>query len=110
VSRSAEDRLADARDHLRRLRQHAARGDLADDTILDAVCMRLSAAIECVAGIDENVRTQAFGTSWPAVWAVRNRITHGYAHLDRKIILATVNNDLPDFEAALERVADSLTD
>ncbi len=96
--------MAAAREHLAALRRHLERGDLADDTILDAVCMRLSAAIESVAMVDEASRTRAYGNSWPAIWSVRNRIAHGYALVDRTIIMATVDNDLGELEEGLRSI------
>lgn len=93
-----------ARQHIAKLREHLTRGDLADETIFDAVCMRLSAAIESVASISEASRAREFGDSWPAIWSVRNRIAHGYIYVDDQIVHATVNEDLPEFEAALRRL------
>jgi uncharacterized protein with HEPN domain len=49
---------------------------------MDAVCMRLSAAIESVAMIDDALRARAYGDAWPAIWSVRNRIAHGYLVVD----------------------------
>jgi uncharacterized protein with HEPN domain len=80
------------------------RGELADETVLDAVCMRLSAAIESVAAVDAEIRVRAFGAVWPAIWSVRNRIAHGYIDVDRTIIVATVENDLDGFEQALDLI------
>lgn len=55
MSRTNAEHLANAKEHLRRLRGHLDRGDLDDDTVFDAVCMRLSAAIESVGAVDEVV-------------------------------------------------------
>lgn len=104
MSRSDLEHVAAAREHLGALRRHLERGDLADDTIFDAVCMRLSAAIESVAMIEEARRTRAYGDVWPAIWSVRNRIAHGYAFVDRTIIMATVHNDLGEFEDGLRSI------
>lgn len=68
MSRSPIERVDDARRHLRILHEHLARGDLHDDTIFDAVCMRLSAAIESVAALDADLRSRVFGELWPAIW------------------------------------------
>ncbi|HUF32417.1 MAG TPA: hypothetical protein VMN58_04315 [Acidimicrobiales bacterium] len=56
MRRSDLEHVAAAREHLAALRRHLERGDLSDDTIFDAVCMRLSAAIESVAMVDESRR------------------------------------------------------
>ena len=108
MSRSDIEHVRHAQQHIRKLREHLTRGDLADETIFDAVCMRLSAAIESVASISEARRVREFGDSWPAIWSVRNRIAHGYIYVDDQIIHATVSEELPEFEGVLERLARAL--
>ena len=61
-------------------------------------------SIESVSAVDEPLRSQDFGRSWTAIWSVRNRITHGYFSVDRTIITSTVQNDLVEFEASVERL------
>jgi uncharacterized protein with HEPN domain len=106
VSRSDRELLADALSHLEVLRAHQMRRDLDDQTVADAVCLRLSAAIESVANITDDLRSDAFGEDWPLIWARRNRIAHGYAFIDRSMIASTIDNDLPGFEAAIRRLLD----
>jgi hypothetical protein len=43
VSRTPQELIASAQQHLRLLHEHLTRGDMDDATIFDAVCMRLSA-------------------------------------------------------------------
>ncbi len=74
-----------------------------------AVAPSPAAVIESVAMVDESLRDRAFGSVWPAVWSVRNRIAHGYFHVDRTIITATVENDLGEFEQGLDRIEADLT-
>jgi len=102
VSRTDAELLREAKDHLGRLRAHLDRGGIDDDTVFDAVCMRLSAAIECVNSIDPGVRAAGWGVEWSAIWSVRNRIAHGYFWIDRTIIDATVAIDLPEFETIVD--------
>jgi len=61
VTRSDRELLADALNHLEVLRSHQARRDLDDQTVADAVCLRLAAAIEAVANMTPGVRADAFG-------------------------------------------------
>lgn len=42
------------------------------------------------------------------MWATRNRIAHGYTFIDRDTIAATIDNDLPDFEATIRRLLGAL--
>jgi uncharacterized protein with HEPN domain len=87
------------------LHRHLARGDLDDETIFDAVCMRLSATIESLGAIEDVLREQAFASDWPAIWSVRNRIAHGYIQVDRQVIVGTVTHPLPRFEEQIARLA-----
>ncbi len=104
MSRSDTELIHDALDHLAALKRHLDRGDLNDETVADAVGMRLAAAIEAMSGTSLEFREQHFGSDWKLIWATRNRIVHGYAFIDREIIQATVVNDLPGFERTLRSV------
>lgn len=101
MSRSDAERLRDAQFHLGILDSHMQRAGLDDQTVADAFCLRLASAIECVAALSSELRSQVFGEDWPLIWATRNRIAHGYATIDLSIIKATVRNDLPGFRAAI---------
>jgi len=103
VSRTDEQLTRDALDHLEALRRHLERGDLADETIADAVSLRLAAAIEALAGTTAGFREHLFAEEWSVMWATRNRIAHGYAYVDLAIIRATVEHDLPAVERKLRR-------
>lgn len=101
--------IDEARRHLAILRTHLERGDLDHEVVFDAVCLRLAAAIECVGSVDADRRAEMFGSGWRAVASVRNRIAHGYIRIDRAIIAATVNGDLPSFEAKLDLLEQLIT-
>ncbi|MEO6533813.1 MAG: HepT-like ribonuclease domain-containing protein [Pseudolysinimonas sp.] len=101
MSRSDTELVGDALDHIRILHQHLDRSDLDDMTVGDAVSLRLAAAIESLSSASQGLRDRVFGDQWSNVWATRNRIAHGYAHVDLAIIRATIDKDLPGVEAAL---------
>lgn len=101
MSRSDAERLRDAQFHLEILDSHMQKAGLDDQTVADAVCLRLASAIECVADLSPELRAQAFGEDWPLIWATRNRIAHGYAMIDLRIIKATLRDDLPGFRIAI---------
>ncbi|TAL45347.1 MAG: DUF86 domain-containing protein [Salinibacterium sp.] len=84
------------------LHSHLDRADMSDQVVADAVSLRLAAAIEAISTASLDLRDRVFGDQWPVVWATRNRIAHGYAFVDLNIIRATVEQDLPQFQAALE--------
>ena len=106
MSRSDRELLADALSQLEVLRAHQTRRYLDDQTVADVVFLRLSAAIEAVASMSEDVRSDAFGEDWPLIWATRNRIAHGYAFIDRTMIASTIDKDLPGFESTIRRLYD----
>jgi uncharacterized protein with HEPN domain len=101
MTRSDHELVGDALEHIRMLHHHLERLDLADETVADAVSLRLAAAIESLSTTSEGLRERVFGDEWAIVWATRNRIAHGYAHIDVRIVRATVDQDLPQLEEAL---------
>lgn len=105
MSRSDHELVSDALSHLDLLHKHLLRADLSDQTVSDAVCMRLFAAIEAVGRGSDQLRNETFGQDWPLMWATRNRIAHGYAFIDMSVIAATIQHDLPRFEDQLRAAA-----
>lgn len=101
MSRTDREVTQDALDHLAVLRAHLSRGDLDDQTIADAVSLRLAAAIEAIAQGTDGLRERLFHGEWQIAWATRNRIAHSYVYIDHNIITATVADELPALEAAL---------
>jgi len=94
MSRQTGEILKDALTHLQTIDAYGRR-DLGDPLVVDAICMRLSAAIEVLATLDSAVRLQIFGDDWPLMWGMRNRIAHGYMLVDADIVRATIAQDVP---------------
>jgi len=63
VSRTDQEHVFDALDHIAVLHDHLARGEMADSLIADAVCLRLAAAIDSVAQTTPNFRDRGYGLS-----------------------------------------------
>lgn len=72
-----------------------AQGDVMDQLVVDAICMRLSAGVEDLNRLAPAIREGLFGDSWPFMWGMRNRIAHGYLLVDATIIRRTVDADIP---------------
>jgi uncharacterized protein with HEPN domain len=102
VSRTDAELVSDALEHLRVLHRHLQQSAINEQTVADAVSLRLAAAIESMSVASQALRDRLFGDQWPIMWATRNRIAHGYAFIDLTIIRATVQQDLPAFESALQ--------
>lgn len=101
MSRTDREVAQDAIDHFAILHSHMSRGDLNDQTIADAVSLRLAAAIEAIAQGSDGLRERLFAGEWHIAWATRNRISHSYIYIDHSVIALTVTDDLPTLEAAL---------
>jgi uncharacterized protein with HEPN domain len=108
VSRTERDRITDALSHIDALHRHLDRRDLPDETVADAVSMRLAAAIDALRTPDGSLEGRLFGEDWQFMWAMRNRLTHGYITVDLQIVEATISGDLPDFERTLRAALDKL--
>jgi uncharacterized protein with HEPN domain len=83
------------------MNNHRRRGTIEDLVILDAICLRLASAIESLSRLTEARRQELFGNEWHIVWATRNRIAHAYMRLDAGIIVATLDQDIPQLIATL---------
>lgn len=95
MSRTDREAAQDALDHLAILRAHLTRGDLDDQTVADAVSLRLAAAIGTISQGTDSFRERLFAGEWQIAWATRNRIAHPYTNIDHSIIAATVADDVP---------------
>lgn len=96
--RSTADVLAEALTHLQLAQQHGA-GDLTSQLVIDAVSLRLAAAIDALSALPEEALDKHFGTMWAPMKGMRNRIVHGYLLVDPRIVARTVERDVPDLIA-----------
>ena len=64
MTRTLEESLREARSHFALMRRHAE-GDLADQLVIDAVCMRPPAGVEALARLGTPTRDRLFGDAWP---------------------------------------------
>lgn len=101
MSRSDEELVRDALEHIAVLQSHLERGTMDDLVIADAVNMRLSAAIESLSQASPELRDTYFAEDWKLMWVTRNRISHGYSFVDQSLIQLTVVNRLPGLERRL---------
>lgn len=106
MSRTAHELASEALAHLDVLHRHLEHGSLDDETVADAVALRLAAAIESLQRGGAPLTTELFGDEWPTIWGMRNRIAHAYAWIDIETVRATVEQDIPRVEAALREFLD----
>lgn len=103
MSRSSQEVLQEAHIHFELVLNHARRGDVLDQLVVDAICMRLSAGVEVLGRLDPKVRDELFGDGWPLMWGMRNRIAHGYLLVDPTIIRRTLETDIPVILSQIQR-------
>ncbi|MEO5983018.1 MAG: HepT-like ribonuclease domain-containing protein [Pedococcus sp.] len=106
MSRSDQEVLLEALTHFALMLNHA-QGDLTDQLVIDAVCMRLSAGVEVLNRLDPDVRHGLFDNNWPLMWGMRNRIAHGYLLVEPSIISRTLDTDIP---AILKQIRGALAE
>lgn len=99
---SDNDVFTGALEHLQILAEHLTGRSLDDRLVLDAVCLRLSAAIEELSRLPADRRTILFGDDWHAMWAVRNRIAHAYLRIDAGLLRRVVDDRVPALTRLLE--------
>nr|WP_250648944.1 MULTISPECIES: HepT-like ribonuclease domain-containing protein [unclassified Actinomyces] len=78
--------------------------DLAEQIVIDAICLRISSGIDALGALPAEIRDNLTAGQWPSLRGMRNRIAHGYLGIDEAIIIETVRNDLPVLVGALHRV------
>ena len=100
--------LTEALLHLDQLSKYAER-DLKDQAIRDAIALRLSSALDVLAGLPSKTLFNLFGDSWNAMKSTRNRIVHGYLSVDHEIIEAVVREDTPPLMRAGAQIRASRT-
>lgn len=100
MTRSGGELLGDALAHFERIEGYAE-GDLNEQVVIDAICMRLSAGIEVLGRLAPDSLEGLFGDSWTDMWGMRNRIAHGYLSVNTDIVRQTVEEDLPPIIAAI---------
>lgn len=77
MSRSQQELVNEALLHLDKAMAYG-RMDTTQDHVVDAIALRIAAAIDAMNRLPSQLLSETFGDDWPAMKAMRNRITHGY--------------------------------
>ncbi len=110
MKQTTQQLLAEAVAHLDALHRHLERGSISDETVADAVSLRLAATIETLQRGAPELTTSLFGDDWPVIWGMRNRIAHGYAWINLETVRVTVDEDLPAVEGAVRALIEQTGD
>jgi uncharacterized protein with HEPN domain len=103
-------RLADIQAAIDAIRSHLQRGDLSDGLIFDAVRIRLLEIGEAVKALPDDLLATQPSIPWRQITRMRDHLAHRYFDTAHAILQATVNEDLPDLERAVEALNRSLAD
>ena len=103
-------RLADIQAAIDAIRSHLQRGTLADGLVLDAVRIRLLEIGEAVKALPAELLDTQPGIPWNQITRMRDHLAHRYFDTAHAILQATVDDDLPELERAVQELATSLRD
>ena len=103
-----QQRLADIQAAIDAVRSHLRRGDLSDGLVFDAVRIRLLEIGEAVKALPAETLISQPGIPWSQIARMRDRLAHRYFDTDHAVVRATVDNDLPELERAVQSLAETL--
>jgi uncharacterized protein with HEPN domain len=110
VSYRARQRLADIQAAIDAIRSHLQRGTLADGLVFDAVRIRLLEIGEAVKARPSDLLDTQPGIPWSQIARMRDHLAHRYFDTAHAILQATVNDDLPELERAIQSLSETLDD
>src|SRR5450631_4553182 len=84
------------------------RGDLSDGLIFDAVRIRLLEIGEAVKALPDDLLATQPSIPWRQIARIRDHLAHRYFDTAHAILQATVDEDLPALEHALQAMTQSL--
>jgi uncharacterized protein with HEPN domain len=103
-------RLADIQAAINAIRSHLQRGGLSDGLVFDAVRIRLLEIGEAVKALPDELLDTQPGIPWRQIARMRDHLAHRYFDTAHAILQATVDDDLPELERAVDALAKILPD
>lgn len=103
-------RLADIQAAIDAIRSHLQRGSLSDGLVFDAVRIRLLEIGEAVKALPAELLDSQPTIPWRQVARMRDHLAHRYFDTAHAILQATVDDDLPELERAVQALAKALSD
>jgi uncharacterized protein with HEPN domain len=101
-------RLADIQAAIDAIRSHLQRGDLHDGLVFDAVRIRLLEIGEAVKALPDDLLAIQPDIPWRQIARMRDHLAHRYFDTAHAILQATVDEDLPELERAVQALGASL--
>jgi len=103
-----EQRLADIQAAIDAIRSHLRRGDLSDGLVFDAVRIRLLEIGEAVKALPDELLDTQPAIPWRQVARMRDHLAHRYFDTAHAVLQATVDDDLPELERAIQAMIAAL--
>jgi len=110
VTYRERQRLSDIQAVIDAIRSHLQRGTLADGLVFDAVRIRLLEIGEAVKELPADLLATQPSIPWSQITRMRDHLAHRYFDTAHAILQATVENDLPELERAIQSLAEALHD
>jgi uncharacterized protein with HEPN domain len=110
VSYRDRQRLSDIQAAIDAIRSHLQRGTLTDGLVFDAVRIRLLEIGEAVKALPAELLDTQPTIPWIQIARMRDHLAHRYFDTAHAILQATVDDDLPELERAIQAMATSLPD
>jgi uncharacterized protein with HEPN domain len=108
VTYRERQRLTDIQAAIDAIRSHLQRGDLSDGLVSDAVRIRLLEIGEAVKALPVEMLSSQPSIPWRQIARMRDHLAHRYFDTDHAVLQATVDNDLPELERAVQALAKAL--
>ncbi|MDX6336175.1 MAG: hypothetical protein QOG05_3515 [Streptosporangiaceae bacterium] len=108
MSYREHQRLADIQAAIDAIRSHPQRGDLSDGLIFDAVRIRLLEIGEAVKALPDDLLATQPSIPWRQITRMRDHLAHRYFDPAHAILQATVDEDLPELERAVQALTRSV--
>jgi uncharacterized protein with HEPN domain len=103
-----QQQLDDIQAAIDAIRSHLRRGDLSDGLVLDAVRIRLLEIGEAVKALPAELLDTQPAIPWRQVARMRDHLAHRYFDTDHAVLQATVDDDLPELERAVQAMLAAL--
>ncbi len=109
--RDDRERLLDVREAIEKIEKYAHRGRDAfnsDELIQTWIVHHVQIIGEACRGLSSEFRDQYPAFPWSKIVGMRNILVHQYFGIDRDVVWAVVDRDLPDLKTKIEAILPGL--
>jgi uncharacterized protein with HEPN domain len=105
-------RIRDAMEAIERVEKYSTKGRSAfdsDELIQTWIVHHLQILAEALTRIDETTRQDHEEIPWDKIRGMRNILVHEYFGIDKKLVWAVVESDLPELKEQLDSLLEQLS-